>query len=133
MLVDILVSLNTGFFFQGFIVLDHSKIFFNYIQHYLKGDILSLIPLLISNVYIGDFNNYLAFVTLIFFIKIKNFQSQFKKFEESFYLNPSTSSLISLSKLLFLVIFVAHLSSSVWLFSAHHSYYPQTWLTFRKL
>ncbi len=90
-LLDIFISVNTGFYIKGQIVMDRQEVLQNYFNNYFLIDLLSLIPMIVT-IFV---NNYaLKFLTLLYYIKMKSFSKIIKKLEESFQLKPRTGHVI---------------------------------------
>ncbi|EAR99958.2 cation channel family protein (macronuclear) [Tetrahymena thermophila SB210] len=122
MLIDILFSMVTGYFEKGVNVNNKKKIFIYYIKYYFWSDAIAQIPLLISELGNQDSQVEKVFV-LLFFVKLRNFQKIFRKFEDSFHLTPKTSNIISLIKLILNILFFSHIFGCIWLFIGLQEYH----------
>lgn len=91
----------------------------NYLANQLVGDLFAVIPLFVVSTNVEVFTFFQSIFTLLFFIKLRDFSRIFKKIEESFLLKPTTTNLVALLKLLFVILFVAHLCACVWIYEGY--------------
>ncbi|KAL4462587.1 hypothetical protein ABPG74_000417 [Tetrahymena malaccensis] len=132
MLIDIVFSMVTGYFEKGVNINNKKKIFFYYIKYYFWSDAIAQIPLLISELGNQDSQVEKVFV-LLFFVKLRNFQKIFRKFEDSFHLTPKTSNIISLVKLILNILFFSHIFGCIWLFIGLQQYHQNQTNWMRKI
>ncbi|KAL4432040.1 hypothetical protein ABPG74_017776 [Tetrahymena malaccensis] len=141
-ILDIMISLNTGYFEQGHQVNNKRKIFNNYFKSSFLIDLISLIPIFV-HFNIGNCNNnetgssFYKLPLLLCLLKITQFSKTFSKIQERFLLTPNTTNLISLCKLLGTMIFVCHLFACSWVFLGQmqisYNLNNQNWLTKQNL
>ncbi|EAR89993.2 cyclic nucleotide-binding domain protein (macronuclear) [Tetrahymena thermophila SB210] len=124
LLLDLIVSMNTGYNKNGATVLEKDKI----IDHYyyeggLTFDILSLISIIClsfrKNHIHENFDNYYdptTYLLLIYFVKYFQFCKTAKKVEDRLDLSPKKKNALSLFNLLVNVLFISHLFASIWIF-----------------
>ncbi|KAL4489861.1 hypothetical protein ABPG72_010760 [Tetrahymena utriculariae] len=124
LLLDLIVSMNTGYNKNGATVLEKDKI----IDHYyyeggLTFDILSLLSIIClsfrKNHIYENFDNYYdptTYFLLIYFIKYFQFCKTAKKVEDRLDLSSKKKNVLSLFNLLVNVLFISHLFASVWIF-----------------
>ncbi|KAL4505166.1 hypothetical protein ABPG72_016233 [Tetrahymena utriculariae] len=132
MLIDIVFSMVTGYFEKGVNINNKKKIFIQYIKYYFWSDAIAQIPLLISELGNQDSQVEKVFV-LLFFVKLRNFQKIFRKFEDSFHLTPKTSNIISLIKLILNILFFSHIFGCIWLFIGLQQYHQNQTNWMRKI
>ncbi|KAL4434925.1 hypothetical protein ABPG74_021264 [Tetrahymena malaccensis] len=128
LLVDIFINMNTCYYDKGSLITQRNLIFIHYIKKYYVYDILSVVPLFIhflnyeriGSVQDPSQQGYKLTDSLILFILLKasHMSNIIRRIEERFHLTPRAMNMVSLIKLLFTILFVAHLFSQVWLFAA---------------
>ncbi|EGR34558.1 hypothetical protein IMG5_007500 [Ichthyophthirius multifiliis] len=133
-ILDMLVSLNTGYYSKGFIVSDRQKVILNYIKNCLNGDLIAFSPFLFDIWFNNQFNLFIGISKMLFFIKLNNVSRIFKRIEESFNLSPLKNNIISILKILFFIIFVAHIFSCGWILIGVYTHHPtQNWMYNKKI
>ncbi|KAL4483354.1 hypothetical protein ABPG72_007996 [Tetrahymena utriculariae] len=128
LLVDIFINMNTCYYDKGSLITQRNLIFIHYIKKYYVYDILSVVPLFIhflnyerlGSIQDPSQQGYKLTDSLILFIllKARHMSDIIRRIEERFHLTPRAMNVVSLIKLLFTILFVAHLFSQVWLFAA---------------
>lgn len=66
-------------------------------------------------------------------MKVSDFSRVLKKIEDSFLLRPTTTNIVALLKLLFVILFVAHLSACVWIFEGRNTTESDSWYSNDKI
>lgn len=109
LILDFLVSLNTGYYKKGILITDRRKIWEHVIKRNFFIDLLVLLSFTMSN-YFPNSNVVLVLV----FVKLRYFSKNLKKIRDSFNLTFETSNYIDLFKLLCTILFISHIMASVW-------------------
>ncbi|EAR84197.2 cyclic nucleotide-binding domain protein (macronuclear) [Tetrahymena thermophila SB210] len=130
--VDTIVSINTGYFSKGQIVTNRFTILQFYLKNQLFVDIISIVPFFFT-IPQSSYSFFPSILTLLIFIKFGDFSKIFKKLEEQFLLRPTTTNIVELLKLLFVLLFVAHLGACVWMFEGLQSNQQYKWFLTDKL
>ncbi|KAL4510860.1 hypothetical protein ABPG73_007938 [Tetrahymena malaccensis] len=124
LLLDLIVSMNTGYNKNGATVLEKDKI----IDHYyyeggLTFDILSLLSIIClsfrKNHIYENFDNYYdptTYLLLIYFVKYFQFCKTAKKVEDRLDLSSKKKNALSLFNLFVNVLFISHVFASIWIF-----------------
>ena len=107
---DIVITLNTGFYFKGTLILNKERIIKNYAKNKLLLDFITLGPYLII-IFLEFEGRMLQLLFLLRIIKMKNIM---KKIKEHLLLPEQILNYLKLIKLLFLVIYLAHVCGCVW-------------------
>lgn len=115
LVVDAFINLNTGFYRNGSLVSEKYMVYRNYMKKIFLIDIIGLTPLL-ALAFIPETLNklFLSF----YFIKYKSITKIFKRLELRLDLKPSLLHKIALTKLLCVVLFIAHLFANFWIYLA---------------
>ena len=119
-LLDIIVTLNTSFYYKGTLVENKSKIIENYLKRIFFLDIISLGPFFIGNS---------TFIQILFLLRIIKMNNLVKRIKEN--LTESIYPIFELLKLLFNVIYIAHLCACLWHYVALigiEKGYTTTWI-----
>ncbi len=99
---------------------DRIKILKQYVKNSIIIDIVSLLPFFIKIfasyvAYDISKNHTLRFFQLLFLLKIINFQKIVQRLEERRMLSWKFKKIIELLKLIFTILFIAHIIACVWL------------------
>ena len=111
--IDILVNLNTGYYYKGKFIMSRIKIAKNYLNNSLVIDILSVIPIFLYLFY--NLPSYFDYMMLLFFLKLINFTRTFRKLEEGIRMNFIALHSLQIIKLLFTVLLFTHVFSCIWI------------------
>ena len=130
-LVDIFITLNTAFYQKGKLVYQKFSILKNYYQNFFTLDLITLFPFFLENII--NKNSAIKVIFLLRVIKLRNFA---RKMEESIQLSDKNQYIFEFLKLLFLILYIAHLCGcawhllSIWQINCGDS---QTWLNLHNL
>lgn len=126
-LMDIIISLNTGFYDKGSLVSDRVGILMNYLTNRALTDAISLMPFIIydfSGIDENLFSNPLKFaesvISLLFLVRIFQLSQLKKKIEERFYQKKSLTHTFALLSLLLTILYIAHLLACIWIIVADY-------------
>ena len=132
--LDILLNFNTAYFKNGILQRKRSKIFKNYLRKRLFYDIITFAPfgIKIILVFMGLEESYflLHVMKFVFFFKITTYKSIYNRILEKFLLEEKFQNILSLFKVLFVSLLVAHLFACAWYLTSRISleYYSESWL-----
>ena len=101
-LIDILITLNSGFYYKGDLIEDKLKILDNYYKNNFLIDLISLTPFFISI----RFDQ--KYIEILFFIRILKIQKLIIKIEENLNFSEKLKGIFDLIKLMFFVTYLAH-------------------------
>ena len=128
--IDIFITLNTAFYSKGTLIKKKSIIFMNYVKNHLTLDVISLGPFFIINSSsIVKKNNKL--IEMLFLLRIIRMKNLMKKIRDSFLFPESFQNVFELFRLLFFVIYLAHICGCAWHFIALQEIklgYQKTWI-----
>lgn len=139
MICDTCLKFITGYYENGIIILSKSKIIKKYLKKGLIFDILSYCPILIQGFYRDlVFNNsqagiLLKSLQLLVFCKMKRINALIRNLEDVIALNGKHDYLLSLVRVCFRIVFVAHINACVWHALAYYNSDEYTWLLAGKL
>ncbi|KAL4444512.1 hypothetical protein ABPG74_016805 [Tetrahymena malaccensis] len=109
-LADIILNFNTAYFSKGQIIYNRSKIIKNYLKTKFIGDLLIVVPFIISlRLNLILLNSVLILRTNKMF-KLANYFEQLVNF------TPKQTALYNLFKLIFTIVFVAHFAGCMFFF-----------------
>lgn len=109
---DALVNANTGFYKNGALVESKYMVFRNYAKKILFIDVFGITPLLIYTLFPSSTSKLFLF---LYAVKYKSITKIFKRIELRLDLKTSLLNKIALLKLLFIVLFIAHLFANFWI------------------
>ena len=109
--IDSIIFLNTNYYDKGVIVKDRFLIFKNYIKNYFLLDLISIGPY-----YIKQFLNSNINLEMFFLFRVVKLHSMSKKIEDYIHLSDRKQSIFELIKLLFIILYVAHVCGCIWHF-----------------
>ena len=112
--IDIIITLNTGFYRRGTIVYNKHLILKNYIFNQFTLDLISLGPFFVQNLLKSNGR----ILQLLFLLRIMKVKKIMKKIKEHLLLPEQFLSGLELLKLLFLVVYLAHICGCAWHFVA---------------
>ena len=131
LILDTLLKFITGYYDNGIVIIDTSKIMKHYIKKGLIFDILSYCPILAQSI-LQNNSIGLHILQLLLFCKLKRVQIIMHNFQQMISLNGKNDYILSLVILTFHIIFFCHINACIW-----HSvafYYPsnnvKTWLDY---
>lgn len=109
-LIDILMNLNTAYYSKGEYVINRRKIVKNYIANFLFFDSLTILPSIIKLFF---FNNY-SVIEVFFVFRLIKLRKLILKMDAYLRLENKPQGIFNLCKLLFLIIFIAHICGCCW-------------------
>ena len=129
---DILITLNTEFYSKGGLISDKLQIFGNYRKKEFLLDIISLLlPAILSLIFPKK-----KIILGFFLFRIIKFKSLVKKTELLLQPSNKTHYLFVLIKLLFLILYIAHICGCVWSYisvTLIKAGYSEVWLQIHNL
>ncbi|KAL4434894.1 hypothetical protein ABPG74_021233 [Tetrahymena malaccensis] len=127
-IIDNVICLNTTYFDKGIPVKDRQLIWYHYLRKHFVTDFLSNIPVMIES-FFTSLSGIWGLFMLLQYLKVDRITIIIRKVEEIFHLSPKQKQLVRLAKLLFRVLFVAHIFSCMWLWLAlSNNSDSQVWL-----
>ena len=134
LIFDIPIKLNTSFFKNGILEISRNTIAKNYLRDLFIIDLLTLISLslyVIDPPAIHTYHNWHIdkFLNFIFYLKIINLRNILNRLLEKLLLKEKFQNILSLFKVIFISIFVAHIFACFWCSAANFADpNEQTWL-----
>lgn len=136
LILDTTLKMITGYYENGFVVMDRKKIFYKYLKKNLIYDILSYCPILFQGFYKEViFNNshsygvILKCLQLLVFCKLKRIRTMIQNFEQIIVLNGEHDYILSFFKVCLKIVFTAHINACVWHAVAYNNHMDDsTWL-----
>ncbi|KAL4480340.1 hypothetical protein ABPG74_020856 [Tetrahymena malaccensis] len=143
LIVDIVINLNTGFFFKGQVIKSRIKNLEKYFKKHIFIDTVCVFPFLFT--LYGEYSNIdpqsgnvtpgytpiPRIFLLPFFFKIITLISKLKKIEERFSIPRLITNVIQLAKLLFTIILINHLFACLWVYTAKFEDDPKSWMQYK--
>ena len=131
-LIDILLTLNTGYYEAGKFVVNRRKIVRHYWRNDFFHDFVSLTP-----IYFHLFNlrneSGQQWVGLLFLLKFKKVQKIFNNFEDILQINQKYESILSLVNLITKILLVAHMMACLWHYLSSSSIDEENWIAKKNL
>ncbi|KAL4467000.1 hypothetical protein ABPG74_010597 [Tetrahymena malaccensis] len=132
-LVDFLFKFNTGFYDKGRMIVKRSQIVKRCLEKYFVKNIFII---LCYSIYIYQmvnslaFSRYLDLLLLSLIWKLKSYLYTLGKLEEISFFTKKQKNIITLIKLIFTLMMIAHILSCLWIFLADYleQHNIQTWL-----
>ncbi|CAD8185376.1 unnamed protein product [Paramecium octaurelia] len=136
-IVEILLNFNTAYYNHGVIHTTRKEIFHHYVSENFWWDLMISIPYVLSQLDIP----YIQFVLLLRITRVK---SMVQNVEDMLNAKESVQAAVELSKLIYFIIFVAHMCSCAWhllgkievdvygdtnSWLIHYGYYDEPWHT----
>ena len=121
--IDIVINLNTAFYFKGAFISEKPKVFKNYIKEYLLIDIF---------IYLQKFLFYNK-LNWLKYVRIVKAKSSLNKINENFHFTQYRQALFDLIKLISLIIYLGHLCGCAYFELAILQNSEQTWLHSKNL
>ena len=117
LIIDTLLKFITGFYENGIVVEEKSKILHHYIKKGLIFDCLSYIPVITQGFFREKYpwiGSILKELQLLMFFKIKRVKIAILNFEEITASNGKHDYLLSFFRLMYVILFITHLNACVW-------------------
>ena len=135
LLSDIFISANTAYFKNGLVERNRGRVISHYMRTRFPIDFLTAFPTILDQIlHINydtlDYGNllYLHLAKFLFFLKIQRLNEITHRINKKFLLKEQLQSILSLFKVFFVSILVAHLFACFWYFVSKHSREETTWL-----
>lgn len=133
LIFDIFKSCLSSYYHKGVLMKDHGKILANYVKRQFLIDFLTLIPILLNQLFLENIEEinlysdywYIEFLQLLFFLKFTRFSDITKKLGELVCIDATIQSLVSLIKLIFRIVLLAHIFACIWYLIGKNSFFPQ--------
>ena len=131
-ILDILINLNSGYYYKGNIENDRRKIIIKFIKNDFVTEILSLVAIFCS---LNNYDFYKHFINILILLKLGRIQKIIKKIEERFDFEPTLLMVVSLTKIMFTIFLISHLFSCIYLkFGIYEKNHNETnWMTDKKI
>ena len=142
LIIDTFLKCLTGFYEDGIVVVDKSKIIAHYLRKGLFFDLLSYFPVILQGVMRKNFPELLMgheyiikYMQIMMFFKIKRVKTAISNFEEIISSKGGHDSLLSAFRLTYVLLFVTHLNACFWHATAYFNPIKDvsTWLDFSEL
>ena len=121
LMIDIIKTFNTAYYHKGILVINRREILSKYIYHNFPLDVITIIPVVLNYYCIND--GKFEFFNLFFFIKYSHFKRILQRFQELIFVDQN---LVSLIKLVFRMLFFAHIFACFWYYIGTFS--EDSWL-----
>ncbi|KAL4457076.1 hypothetical protein ABPG74_014714 [Tetrahymena malaccensis] len=127
-ILDLVIQLNTDILVKGQEIRTRELIFKEQIKRCAFEDIF---PLVMFSIYYSlNFQIDFRYILLPFLIKMRKFNSLVKHFEESSTLDVRSYNIAQLVKLVFIMIFVSHFATCIWIYEAKSIFTDNNWMSF---
>lgn len=141
--LDILVNFNTSYFKSGFEERSRVKIIKNYLNTCWHSELFAIFPFFIHLV-VSEFverenesahSHYYALhlLNFLFYLKVSNFKKIIHRITERFLLKEKMQNVLSLAKVFFVSILVAHIFACFWYLAGTATINQHSWITQLKL
>ncbi|EAR99567.2 cation channel family protein (macronuclear) [Tetrahymena thermophila SB210] len=125
---DLVIQLNTDILVKGQEIRVRDLILKEYLK---KSAIEDVLPLVMFSIYYSlNFNIDFRYILLPFLVKMRKFNSLVKHFEESSTLNVRQYNIAQLVKLVFIMLFVSHFATCIWIYEAKSIFTDNNWMVF---
>lgn len=119
LLLDSALKMTTGYYENGLIVMNKSKIFHKYLTKTLIYDILSYLPLVLQitlkQIFVETQTEVLLKIfQLLMYAKAKRIHTIINTFEEIISLKGKRDQILSVFRLLFWIFFICHINACLW-------------------
>ena len=104
--LDPVMNLNTAFYSKGALIINKSKILRQYIKEYLILDFVTLVPIVSTIIFEGEY----LWIKSLFLLRIIKLRMLVKKMEEYLKLSEFNLYIFDLFKLFFLILYIAHVA-----------------------
>lgn len=109
-MLDSFANANTGYYENGNLVTNKLRILSLYFHKIFIADIVSIIPIIIYFFYTSGYP-----LLILYFVKYTSVKHIFRRIEVRLDLKPSLLNTIAMFRLLFTVLFIAHIFANIWL------------------
>ncbi len=131
LILDSLLKLITGYYENGLVITSKAHIVSHYLKKGLIFDLLSYCPVILQS-FLSHIGIALKILQFLIFLKVKRIKIIFSNFQEMISLKGQNDYILSLLKLVFQIIFFAHLNACIWHSTAYYnpSKEIKTWLDY---
>ena len=140
LIIDTLLKCITGFYEDGIVVVDKSKITAHYLKKGLLFDVLSYFPVIMQGVMRKNFPELftgyeytIKYMQIMMFFKIKRVNIAISNFEEIISSKGGHDFLLSAFRLMYVLFFVTHINACIWHATAYFNKGVSTWLDYSNL
>lgn len=117
LIIDTLLKFITGYYENGIVVEDRGLIIHHYLRKGLVFDLISYFPVLMQGIFkvmLPELSLFLKSLQLLMFFKIKRVKTAISNYEEIIASNGKHDFLLSFCRLMYVIIFIAHLNACIW-------------------
>lgn len=125
LIVDVFVTLNTGYYEKGTLVNDKIGILMNYLRRRIISETVSFLPFILTNfsdsnagIFVDGKKTVESIIALMFLVRLLHLSHIKRKIEERFYQRKMLTHILSLFSLLLNMIYIAHILACVWILVA---------------
>lgn len=136
LIIDTLLKFITGYYENGVIVENKSKIVHHYLSKGLFTDCLTYIPTILQGFLRKQFpwiGLIVKELQILMFLKIKRVKVAMTNYEEIIATNGKNDFLLSFLKLMYVILFITHLNACLWHAVAFYNPEMETWLDYSQL
>ena len=131
LILDSLLKFITGYYENGLVITSKAHIVSHYLKKGLIFDMFSYFPVILQSL-LSHAGIALKIMQFLIFLKVKRIKIIFHNFQEMISLKGQNDYILSLLKLIFQIIFFAHLNACIWHSTAYYnsSHEIKTWLDY---
>ncbi len=137
LIVDTIFKFITGFYEDGVVIIEKSKIAVHYFKKGLIFDLFSYFPVIVQGIlrknypiYFQNHSFAIKVVQLLMFFKIKRVKIALSNFEEIIASHGRRDNILKIFRLIFTIFFISHINACIWHGTAY--FFPDkkviTWL-----
>lgn len=123
-LVDMIITLNSGFYNKGILIVERWEIIKNYVKNSIITEIIGCLFIAFNFLTLNNtldntnLKTIRSICLMLFFIKINHFTKIAKRIEERFLLSPKVRNILKFIKLLASILIISHIYACVWIYFA---------------
>ena len=137
LIIDTFLKFFTGFYEDGVVIIEKSKIAAHYFKKGLLYDLLTYFPVIVQGImrrnypiYFSEHDFAIKIAQLLMFFKVKRVKIALSNFEEIIASHGGHDNILKIFKLIFLIFFITHINACIWHGAAY--FFPDkeviTWL-----